>query len=90
MDELTLLQLLQEGTSLTEKTPVFTEKWSDGSDMENEGSDSEGSSDECESSNSTSQALRKSGVTDIEKMDVELAMLIYRNGLVFDVKGESP
>uniref|UniRef100_A0A3P9L1Y9 Fibronectin type-III domain-containing protein n=1 Tax=Oryzias latipes TaxID=8090 RepID=A0A3P9L1Y9_ORYLA len=90
VDELTLLQLLQEGTSVTEKTPVFTEKWSDGSDMENEGSDSEGSSDECESSNSTSQALRKSGMTDIEKMDVELAMLIYRNGLVFDVKGESP
>ncbi|KAF6734362.1 Interleukin-12 receptor subunit beta-1 [Oryzias melastigma] len=87
--EVTLHQLLQEGTSISEKATVFREEWNGGTEVESEGSHSEGSSDECESSNSTSHALRKSNI-EIEQMDVELAMLIYRNGLVFDVKGESP
>lgn len=39
------------------------------------------------------QALRSSRegeMTDLEQLDNEIAMLVNRNGLVFDVKTDSP
>ncbi|XP_063747203.1 uncharacterized protein LOC134869481 isoform X2 [Eleginops maclovinus] len=51
-----------------------------------------GSSDECFSPGSNEEALRGSRgrkKTDMEQLDNEIEMLIYRNGLVFDVKRDS-
>lgn len=48
-----------------------------------------GASDGCPSPGSSDQALRSSTVgeiTDVERLDNEIEMLIYRNGLVFDAK----
>ncbi|XP_037627105.1 interleukin-12 receptor subunit beta-1 isoform X1 [Sebastes umbrosus] len=81
-----------------EETTVLTGEWDDGTDedVENERGDSRmsgGTSDECVSPGSTDEALRSSRdgeMTDLEQVDNEIAMLIYKNGLVFDVKTDSP
>ncbi|XP_034738233.1 interleukin-12 receptor subunit beta-1 isoform X2 [Etheostoma cragini] len=99
--ELTLHQLSPEGKSVpedAEETDVFTGEWDDGvdEDMENKRGDSRmsgGSSDQSLDPSSTDEALRSSiegEITDLEQVDNEIAMLIYRNGLVFDVKMDSP
>ncbi|XP_068591019.1 leukemia inhibitory factor receptor [Cebidichthys violaceus] len=76
------------------ETTVLTGEWDEGTD-ENlddrvDSRMSEGTSDECPGS--TDEALRSSRegeMTDLEQVDNEIAMLIYRNGLVFDVKADS-
>ncbi|KAM9384992.1 leukemia inhibitory factor receptor isoform 2-T2 [Pholidichthys leucotaenia] len=97
VDDLTLHHLDPGEKSNSEMAEVttFTEHWNDGSneEMQSEGSDSEGSINESLNPGSTRQALRSSRereVTEIEQVDTELAMLIYKNGLVFDMKAESP
>ncbi|XP_070816930.1 leukemia inhibitory factor receptor [Chaetodon trifascialis] len=98
--ELTLHQLHPEGKHVpkdAEETTILRGEWHDGTDedVENERGDSRmsgGTSDESLSPGSTEQALRSSRegeVTDLEQVDNEIAMLIYRNGLVFDVKTDS-
>ncbi|XP_022593671.1 interleukin-12 receptor subunit beta-1 isoform X2 [Seriola dumerili] len=95
VNDLTLLQLHPKVKSVPEdagETTTLRGEWDHGSDkdMENERGDSRmsgGTSDE--SPGSTDQALRSSRegeITDLEQVDNEIAMLIYRNGLVFDVK----
>ncbi|XP_039984845.1 interleukin-12 receptor subunit beta-1 [Xiphias gladius] len=95
--ELTLLH--PEGKSVPEdlgETTALRGEWDDGSDkaVENERDDlrmSEETGDE--SPGSTDQALgssREVEITDLEQVDNEIAMLIYRNGLVFDVKTDLP
>lgn len=101
VDELTLHQLHPEGNSApegAEETTIVGGDWDDDTDedTEHERGDSRmsgGTSDECLSPGSTDQALRSSKeaeITDLEQVDNEIAMLIYRNGLVFDVKTDSP
>ncbi|XP_028259602.1 leukemia inhibitory factor receptor [Parambassis ranga] len=88
--ELTLHHILPAEKTVTEKSSEEVgEEWDDRTDedVEDGRSDSEGSSDECP--DFTVQALwssRKGEVTEIEQADNELELLIYRNGLVFDVK----
>ena len=100
MDELTLLQLHPEGKSVpedAEESAVFAGEWEEDTDEDedNERWDSRvsgGSSDECLSPGSTGEALRSSRegeITDVEQLDNEIAMLIYKKGLVFDVKRDS-
>lgn len=90
--ELTLHQLHPEG----KRVPKDVEETILHEHVENERDDSRmsgGNSDECLSPGSTEQALRSSRegeVTDLEQVDNEIAMLTYRNGLVFDVKTDSP
>ncbi|XP_056233515.1 interleukin-12 receptor subunit beta-1 isoform X2 [Seriola aureovittata] len=97
VNDLTLLQLHPKVKSVPEdagETTTLRGEWDDGSDkhMENERGVSRmsgGTSDE--SPGSTDQALRSSRegeITDLEQEDNEIAMLVYRNGLVFDVKAD--
>lgn len=96
--ELTLHQLDPEGKSVSEEAEdatVLRGEWDDETDEdeERESSDLEGCSDECLSPGSTDEAQRssKEGQTaDLEQVDNELAMLIYKNGLVFDMKADLP
>lgn len=98
MHELTLLQLHSEGKCVSEdaeESTVFPREWDNDTeeDMENEREDwmMSGESDD-ESRSSTDQGPRRCGegeITDLE-VDNEIAMLIYKNGLVFDVKTDSP
>ncbi|XP_049444769.1 uncharacterized protein il12rb1 isoform X1 [Epinephelus fuscoguttatus] len=99
--ELTLLQLHPEGKSVpedTEETTILTREWDDDTDndLEGERGDSRmsgGISDECLSPGLTDEALKSSRegeISELEQLDNEIAMLIYRNGLVFDVKTDSP
>lgn len=101
VDKLTLHQLHPEGNSApegAEETTVVGGVWDEDTDenIENERGDSRmsgGSSDEHLSSSSTDPPLRSSkeaDMTDLEKVDNEITMLIYRNGLVFDMKTDSP
>nr|XP_043899250.1 interleukin-12 receptor subunit beta-2 isoform X3 [Solea senegalensis] len=91
-----MLQLHPEGKSApdnAEETTVSQHEWSH-KEVENDSDDSRtsgGSSDE--SPGSTDDAPINSGgeeITDLEQLDNEIAILIYRNGLVFDVKTDSP
>ncbi|XP_068446250.1 leukemia inhibitory factor receptor [Clinocottus analis] len=96
VDELTLHQHPEHKSvpEDAEETTVLRGDWDEGTDEdEDDRADSrmsEGSSDECPSS--TEEALRSSRggeMTDLE-VDNEIASLIYRNGLVFDMKTDSP
>ncbi|XP_005454041.1 interleukin-12 receptor subunit beta-1 [Oreochromis niloticus] len=97
-DELTLLKLYPEGKSVSEEAEdvrVLRDEWGDGTDedMEHDRSTLEECSDDCSSPGSTDEEQRNSKegeITDIEQVDNELAMLIYKNGLVFDMKTELP
>ncbi|KAF3835255.1 hypothetical protein F7725_027813 [Dissostichus mawsoni] len=100
VDELTLLQLHPEVKSVpedAEESVVLAGEWEEDTDEDedNERWDSRmlgGSSDECLSAGSTGEALRSSRegeITDVEQLDNEIAMLIYKKGLVFDVKTDS-
>ena len=93
MHELTLHLLHPEDRSVPEEPTVLTGEWDHSSDedLENQSGGSRisgGTSDEGLNPGSTEEALRSS--TDLEQLDNEIAMLIYRNGLVFDVKTDSP
>ncbi|XP_071342102.1 uncharacterized protein il12rb1 isoform X4 [Trachinotus anak] len=97
VNDLMLLQLHPKGKSVPEdETTALRGEWGGESDedFENERRDSRmsgGTSDD--SPGSTDQALRSSRegeITELEQVDNEIAMLIYRNGLVFDVKTDSP
>ncbi|XP_034385768.1 interleukin-12 receptor subunit beta-1 [Cyclopterus lumpus] len=92
VDELTLHKHPEDKSfpEDAEEATVLTREWDDGTD-EDDGVDSMMSEDECPSS--THEALKSSRegeMTDLEQVDNEIAMLIYRNGLVFDVKMDSP
>ncbi|XP_071380690.1 interleukin-6 receptor subunit beta isoform X2 [Centroberyx affinis] len=104
-EEVHELMLQPEGKSVPmpedlEETTVLGEVWETDDaaeeDMEHErilgdSTTSEGASDECLSPGYKSQVLRRSRdseVTDLGQGD-EITMLIYRNGLVFDVKADS-
>ncbi|KAK1897217.1 Leukemia inhibitory factor receptor [Dissostichus eleginoides] len=100
VDELTLLQLHPEGKSVpedAEESAVLAGEWEEDTDEDedNERWDSRmsgGSSDEGLSPGSTGEALRSSRegeITDVVQLDNEIAMLIYKKGLVFDVKRDS-
>lgn len=95
VDELTLYELHQDSTltpESAEETLARGEWYEDmDEDTEEDGTDLrvlEHYGDEC--LNSTDQALKKSRL-GAGKIDLanEIAMLIYRNGLVFDVKTDS-
>ncbi|KAE8294044.1 hypothetical protein D5F01_LYC06988 [Larimichthys crocea] len=96
--ELTLCQLRPEGKCViedAEETIIFRREWDDDidEDLENERGDSRmsgGTSDECLGPGSTDQALRSCREGEMTDLDNEISMLIYRNGLVFDVKVDSP
>ncbi|XP_069377924.1 interleukin-12 receptor subunit beta-1 isoform X2 [Paralichthys olivaceus] len=97
--KLILLQLHPEGKTVpqeAEETAALRGKWGSGSDEDedvDEGDSrmSEGSGDEIPGSTDQKQnSSRVKELTDLEQVDSEIAMLIYRNGLVFDVKTDSP
>ncbi|XP_041861141.1 tyrosine-protein phosphatase Lar [Melanotaenia boesemani] len=89
--EFTLHQLLSEKMTVSEEAivPKGEQDYMTDDDVENERSDSEGSVDECVGPISTEKALKKQKITDLGQVNNELAMLIYRNGLVFDAKTDS-
>ncbi|XP_010785538.1 interleukin-31 receptor subunit alpha isoform X2 [Notothenia coriiceps] len=100
VDDLMLLQLHPEIKSVpedAEESAVLAGEWEEDTDEDedNERWDSRmlgRSSDECLISGSTEEALRKSRegeMTDVEQLENEIAMLIYKKGLVFDVKRDS-
>lgn len=77
-----------------EETIDLGEEWETGIDKDVEG-DGEGLKNAQEISREdpgcTDQLLRRSTegeITDLEQLDNEIAMLIYKNGLVFDVKAD--
>nr|XP_020467655.1 uncharacterized protein LOC109966833 isoform X2 [Monopterus albus] len=93
--ELMLLRQHPEGKSVSvdaEGTTVLQEEWGDGTaeDVENERGDSSmsgGSSDESlDSTDEVPKSSREEEIIDLEAVENEIAMLIYRNGLVFDLK----
>ncbi|KAM7409613.1 hypothetical protein PAMA_001210 [Pampus argenteus] len=93
--DLTLLQPLAEAKSLpvdAEETTV--QEWDNDTDedAENERGHSrisEGTSDMCLSPGSTEQAVRSSREEESTEQVDEITMLIYRKGLVFDMKTDS-
>lgn len=96
MDALTLYQLQPKRTSAPEgaEGTLVGGDWNEDEDLENERGDwrmSNGTSDVHLSS--TDRALRRSGEAEmahLEQVDNEIAMLIYRNRLIFDMKPDSP
>ncbi|XP_029939139.1 interleukin-31 receptor subunit alpha [Salarias fasciatus] len=91
--DLMLQQLHPESRTVceeTEEVTVLGGQWDDrsGEDMKNDNSDSGGSDEESLSADTLKTTSEREG-TDLEQMDSELAILIYRNGLVFDVKTDS-
>ncbi|XP_074523976.1 uncharacterized protein il12rb1 [Halichoeres trimaculatus] len=88
VDELTLLKVPPESKLVAVKMQKTTE------DMETAQRDSSMSGEiSDEDPGCTDEALRSSreGETaDLEQLENEFAMLIYRNGLVFDLKTDSP
>nr|XP_015826295.2 interleukin-6 receptor subunit beta isoform X2 [Nothobranchius furzeri] len=90
-EEVHELTLYQPGLEETPVLGVLKGEWDDTTDedMEKERSDSAGSDDECLSLDSAVQTLSKSQMAELEQAEAELARLIYRSGLVFDVKSES-
>ncbi|XP_047192897.1 interleukin-6 receptor subunit beta isoform X4 [Scophthalmus maximus] len=99
-DELMLLQLHPEGKSVpedTEESTALREAWDAGSDTDvkkterGDSRSSGGSGDDSpDSAGQAPRSSREGKTTDLDQVDNELAMLIYRNGLVFDVKTDSP
>uniref|UniRef100_A0A673ASD4 Fibronectin type-III domain-containing protein n=1 Tax=Sphaeramia orbicularis TaxID=375764 RepID=A0A673ASD4_9TELE len=98
--ELTLFQLHPDSKPVpedAEESTVLRGGWDNGSDEDQEGESrdrrtSEGDGDECLSSDSTERTLTRSKQTamaDLERVENDIAMLIYKNGLVFDVKADS-
>lgn len=96
MDELMLQQLHSEGKSGpsdTQETTILGGDW----DTDKEG-DTEGRSDsrlsgglgDSSSADSAVGRGREAEVNDLEQVDNEIAMLIYRNRLVFDMKTDLP
>ncbi|XP_062250686.1 interleukin-12 receptor subunit beta-1 isoform X2 [Platichthys flesus] len=98
--DLILLQLHPEHKTVpqeAEETTGLRGEWDAGSDEdvenEREGDSrvSEGSGDEREGSTDGQQKRsRVKELTDLEQVESEIALLIYRNGLVFDLKTDSP
>ncbi|XP_068175991.1 uncharacterized protein il12rb1 isoform X2 [Antennarius striatus] len=99
VDKLTLHQLLEHSSAPedAEETTVFGGEWDGGTneDLYNQRGDarmSKGTSDEHLSHGYTHNILRNSregAVTDLEEVENEITMMIYRNGLVFDVRPDS-
>ncbi|CAJ1060833.1 interleukin-12 receptor subunit beta-2 isoform X1 [Xyrichtys novacula] len=88
--KLTIHKLLPEAKSIPEETEEGTEGGTD-ENMENERGDSRMSGEiSDEDSDCTDEALRSSREGEITDLENEFAMLTYRNGLVFDMKTDSP
>lgn len=87
--EVTLHKLVPEQKPVSEAT-VLKGEWDDeaGQQVEKDGCCSGESDDESSSLASGDDTLRKADLKNLEQVETELAMLIYRNGLVFDVKSE--
>ncbi|XP_027884538.1 interleukin-12 receptor subunit beta-1 isoform X2 [Xiphophorus couchianus] len=87
--EVTLHKLVPEQKPVSEAT-VLKGEWDDeaGQQVEKDGCCSGESDDESSSLASGDDTLRKADLKNLEQVEIELAMLIYRNGLVFDVKSE--
>lgn len=89
VDELMLQETHSEVKSAPRdphETTVLSGDW--GVDAEGEGGDSRlprGPCDDC-SSDLAPRDCREAETTDLEQVDNEITMLIYRNGLVFDMK----
>ncbi|XP_014835991.1 PREDICTED: interleukin-12 receptor subunit beta-1 [Poecilia mexicana] len=88
--EVTLHRLIPDQKPVSEAT-VLKGEWDDeaGRQVEKDGCCSGESDDERSSVASGDDTLRKADLKGLEQVETELAMLIYRNGLVFDVKSES-
>ncbi|XP_043985798.1 interleukin-31 receptor subunit alpha [Gambusia affinis] len=86
----TLHKLIPEQKLVSEAT-VLKGEWDDeaGRQVEKDGCCSGESDDESSSLASGDDTLKKADLKNLEHVETELAMLIYRNGLVFDVKSES-
>ncbi|KAM4575223.1 interleukin-12 receptor subunit beta-2 [Fundulus diaphanus] len=86
VDELTLHQIVPDSGEAT----LLTGDWEDGTEwrVEKDGGCSEGSDDRRSSLASVDETQRQAELKDLEQVETELAMLIYKNGLVFDVKSE--
>ncbi|KAI3368646.1 hypothetical protein L3Q82_025652, partial [Scortum barcoo] len=95
--DLTLHQIHPEGKPVPEDSQetktLCGGEWDEGTDEDKENERESGASDdECLSPSSTDQpskSSREGETTDLAQVDNEIAMLIYRNGLVFDVKTDS-
>ncbi|KAF7656313.1 hypothetical protein LDENG_00043750 [Lucifuga dentata] len=97
--EFTLHQLHPEGKSVEmsedQEETTFLHgalRNDDATDEDTENEKSDGSQDECLTLSYKEKAVRDTDIdmTDLGQADDEIAMLIYRNGLVFDVKTDSP
>ncbi|XP_054911595.1 interleukin-12 receptor subunit beta-1 [Poeciliopsis prolifica] len=88
--EVTLHKLVPEQKPVSEATVLKSEcDVEAGRQVEKDGCCSGESDDESSSLASADDTLRKVDLKDLEQVETELAMLIYRNGLVFDVKSGS-
>lgn len=89
--ELTLHQIVRDNKSASEEVTALKGEWDGGTEREEEedGCCSGESDDEGSSLASRDETVRKAELKDLEQVETELAMLIYKNGLVFDVKLES-
>lgn len=95
VDELILFQLQPEGKSTTEDAEETPGRDDCYGDMDQDTEDSSTRSrmsvdyrdDRSDSTAGTLKSSREAGGTDVEN---EIAMLIYKNGLVFDAKTDSP
>uniref|UniRef100_A0A665VBK0 Fibronectin type-III domain-containing protein n=1 Tax=Echeneis naucrates TaxID=173247 RepID=A0A665VBK0_ECHNA len=87
-EEVSNLTLLQLQPKDMEETSIPRGQWGDGGDGGEEGS--EGDDEGPDSTGRALSSSRDGDVMDEEQLDHEIALLIYKNGLVFDVKPESP
>ncbi|KAM4740050.1 uncharacterized protein il12rb1 [Anableps anableps] len=86
--EVTLHRFIPEQKPVSEETMVLKGEWND-VEVEKDECSSEESDDMNSSLTSGDETLRKAKLKGQEQVETELAMLSYRNGLVFDGKLES-
>ncbi|XP_038147544.1 interleukin-12 receptor subunit beta-1 [Cyprinodon tularosa] len=91
VDNLSLHPIDPETSPVSKQATVLEDEWDDGAEQKEEAEEgcSGGSDDERTSLTSADETVRTAELKDMEQVESELAMLIYRNGLVFDVKSES-
>lgn len=87
--EVTLHRLHPEVSSLPEESEEAGVHGDDEEEEEDEENDREGSRMSGGSTDETQRSSRGGDMTDVEQLENEIAMLIYRNGLVFDVKTDA-
>lgn len=96
MDELMLQQLHSEDKSDPkdpQETTILGGDWDTDKEGDTEGRSDSRLSGEPDDDSSADPAVgrgREAEENDLEHVDNEIAMLIYRNGLVFDMKTDLP